>query len=190
MDSKQEQLDEMIATTLRGIIHVPRLKPGSILARPDFWVRSKLVTPNWRTQYPNRIFVDGFFRACHWNSWRVFSSQLERGLSLWHGYACYGGSWTEHSWCMLEGCIVETTSADFRIYFGAELKPDELKMFAERWADLDFTALESSLQERLKVCTMVDGYRACVPYESAEYAHSIGRERDWKTREIKEGLGR
>src|SRR2546428_7338099 len=99
MDAAQEKLADEIASTLRGIVYVPRLNVGSLLARREFWQRCKLLNPNWRDQYPNLIFVDGFLGTCQWNSWRVFCEHREEGLSLWLGYACYGLGWSEHSWC-------------------------------------------------------------------------------------------
>jgi hypothetical protein len=184
MQTAETTLAQEIAATLRGIVHVPRQNPGSLVARREFWQRCRLLNPDWRSCSPRRIFVDGFHGACHWNAWKVYTDALEPGLSLWMGYALHGGSWTEHSWCMLGDRIVETTWP-FRIYFGAELTPEERGVFGGRYGKFDLAA-----RVNVRVMTFVDGFREDILYDANTHADGIGRERDVDTGEIKPGLGR
>lgn len=173
-----------VAKALRSVIEVRQPDAQSLLTNPAFWDRCRLLPPDALTQVRGRIFVDGFAGCCHWNSWKVYTQAIENGLSLWLGYAFYDGVWTSHCWCMLQGRIVETTWA-FRIYFGAELSDGECDSVAQKYGKDD------PLQKGFaNVYTIRGGHRMVVPYDAESFANSIGRERDWKTLAVKEGLGR
>lgn len=178
-------LAQEIVTTLRDMIGVSLPQPESLLSRKKFWSRCQLVTPNWTNfAITSRIYVDGFVGACCWNSWKVYNSGIEEGLSLWLGFAHRWGRWTEHAWCMLDQRIVETT-APYLAYYGAELDEQEREYFSKY-----ISVSNPALQKIVRVATMIEGHRTHVTYDPAIYADTIGRERDPVTREIKEGLGR
>jgi hypothetical protein len=180
-------LVERIAATLRALVEVHPLEPDSLVARPGFWERCQTVVPGHESGDPSkrRVFVDGFRGAPQWNSLKVYRDALEPGLSLWCGYALYGGAWYHHAWCMLGQRIVETT-VGWPLYYGAALLPDELEYFAARYGELD-----PNSRKRQTVETCKDGLRTYVwGDELRAFSETIGRERDWKTGEIKEGLGR
>ena len=181
MEEPQEVLAEGIAKTLRGMVSVPVLQPDSQLASSSFLARCRRID----SRIHKLIFVDGFLGFCHANSWKVFSDAIEDGLSLWLGFTCSHARWVEHAWCMLGDRIIETTYPRV-IYYGAELNEFERHIFAERHSK----QLEKAVQKRFPVVTLVDGRRNDVKYDPLEYEHSIGRERDPVTREIKPGLGR
>jgi hypothetical protein len=178
------ELSEEIAVTLRNIVHVPRLTRHALPARPGFWQRCKLVTPYWREREIPRVFVDGFATACYWNSWKVYTDAIEAGLTVWAGYALSQAHWYGHAWCMLGERIVETTSP-YYAYYGAQLNDEELAILDRHQREHDLLALQ-----KLKVVTFIDGRRQYVDYDPAEYAQTIGRERDPITRAVRPGLGR
>ena len=180
-------LVEEIATTLRALVEISPFEPDGIVARPGFWDRCQTIVPGRESDDPSkrRIFVDGFRGACRWNALKVYREAIEPGLSLWCGYALYGRTWYDHSWCMLGPRIVETT-VPFRIYYGAALLPDELEYFMVRYGKLD-----QNSRKREMVATCRDGHRAEVWGDDVKaFTETIGRERDWKTGVLKEGLGR
>lgn len=179
-------LAEKIAATLRALIQVSPLEPDSLVARPGFWERCQTIVPSHESDASKRrIFVDGFRGACQWNSLKVYREALEPGLTLWCGYAFYGGAWYHHAWCMLRQRIVETT-IPWCLYYGAALLPDELEYFTTRYGELDPTS-----RKRKAVATCKDGLRTDVWGDDCKaFSETIGRERDWKTGEIKDGLGR
>jgi len=184
MSVTNDNLSDEIDRTLRSLIHVPRLNRGGFISRPGFWDRCCLVTPNWRDQFNHWIFVDGFENASKWNAWKVFTDSLEDGLSLWLGYALFRGSWKEHAWCMLGDRIVEST-LPFRIYYGAELTGNERELFGKEYGGFDLVSRTNT-----KVFTIADCFRELVPFDPKLHGASIGRERDFKTGMIKDGLGR
>jgi hypothetical protein len=181
-------LAERIAQTLRTLIEVRPSEPDPVVARPGFWERCQPIAlgrGGLGAFLRQRIFVDGFRGACQWNSLKVYRDALEPGLSLWCGYALYGGAWYHHAWCMLDQRIVETT-VPFQIYHGAALSTEEVELFAAQYADLP---LDSRKREMVATCK--GGVRADVWGEDVKaFAETIGRERDWQTGQLKNGLGR
>jgi len=92
----------------------------------------------------NRRWVDGYFGQCNWNTAVVIlrSAQMQpngdlsaalqqsnlkvyRGYGYFLGGGVYPGGWCEHTWCMDDDCLIETTGP-FSAYFGAELNEQEL----------------------------------------------------------------
>lgn len=71
------------------------------------------------------------------------------------------------------------------MYFGAELNADERDLLKRRYESWD--PLQSGYQH---VCTIRNGCRTVVPYDPNVFAGTIGREREWKTGYVIEGLGR
>jgi hypothetical protein len=180
----KEQLEVEIANTLRAIVYVPPLPAGILMANEEFWNRCQLITPNWRHQRPDAIFVDGFVGGCKWNSNKVFTDALKPGLRIFQGYAFGLGSWAEHCWCMLGNRIVESTG-DYDVYYGAELNAQERQWFQEGAAAYNPLAVENP-----EIWTLdIGGSRIHVPYKAERDAASIGRERHWRDRKLKEGLG-
>jgi hypothetical protein len=182
MDEAPSLLADEIAHTQRGLIQVPRMYRGSLIANASFWPRCRRVDIDYGRKI---ILVDGFVGCCHSNSWKVFSDALEPGLSLWLGYALSLDRWVEHAWCMLGKRIVESTFSR-EIYFGAELTTNEREEFGRR-----LSRPKDRSRDFLRVATFVNGERTFVDYDAAmEYHHTIGRERDPATGQIMEGLGR
>jgi len=180
-----DSLVREIATALQKIIHVQRLSAGSLIDRREFWQRCRNITPHWREPPIDRIFVDGFVGKCKSNSWKVYSDAIEEGLSLWSGYAFHGGTWWEHSWCMLGNRIIETTGY-FWIYYGAEHTAEEREIFGKRYRN----CYPPPSANNVRIYTFVNGFREAIPYDAEMHAIGFGRERDSVTGEIKEGLGR
>jgi hypothetical protein len=179
------QLAERITATLRAFIEVRPFEPDSLVARPGFWARCQLIGPPNSGTLRSRIFVDGFRGACQWNSLKVYQDALEPGLSLWCGFALYGAVWNNHAWCMLGPRIIETTVC-WNAYYGAALLPDELEYFAARYGELAADSLKRRVVATCKYCGRLDVWDD----NAKAFAETIGRERDWKTGELKEGLGR
>jgi hypothetical protein len=173
-----------IVETLQSVIYVQPPRAGSLLERPEFLARCRLMTPNWREQPIDRLFVDGFVGKCYSNSWKVYRDALEDGLRLCAGYAFARGAWWEHAWCLLGDRIVESTHS-YLIYFGAELTSDECTLIGRR-----FGVSYPPTPDRVRVYTILDGLRRAVPYDPQLHAAGIGRERDTATGDIVEGLGR
>lgn len=175
-----------IATKLRSFVEVRPFDAGSLVARPEFWSRCRLMKPKKRPDTPrdNRIYVDGFAGACHWNSLQVHKNSTESGLGLWSGFALHGGTWYAHSWCMIEEQIVEST-APFQLYFGARLTPDEVEHFQNEYGTL---SLDSP--KRKCVITTRGGCRQHVWEDLNALSRTIGRQRDWETGEVLDGLRR
>lgn len=185
MTADTDRLARDIEKALRSLTEIPRLNPNGFIARPGFFERCRPLKPGWDERAPNaRIYVDGFYGACRWNSWKVYTNALEDGLTLWLGFASWDARWTEHCWCMLGDRIVESTSS-FHTYFGAQLNPDECKEFGNKFGTSDLMS-----RATLEVCTMQNGRRKVVPYDKTIYKESIGRERNPDTGAIKKGLGR
>ena len=181
-----DELCAKITRNLRDSIEVRVPKAHVVLSDPDFWGRSHLLTPNPIEDLRSRVFVDGFAKCCHWNSWKVYTDAIEPGLTFWAGFAFCGASWTHHEWCMLGNRIIETT-VPYNSYYGAEIQKREFEIINQRFANVDLTQY---VDPEVGVWTFLDERRQCVPYDPAVYAKTIGRERDPKTSELKEGLGR
>jgi hypothetical protein len=130
--------------------------------------------------------VDGFDGSCHWNSWKVYKNAIEPGLSFWAGFAFGRGAWFHHEWCMLGSRIVETP-APYTLYYGAEIQQREIDIITEKFDKVDLTKY---VDPRVGVWTIANKRRQLVPYDPDFYGQTIGRERDPKTSELKEGLGR
>lgn len=172
-----------IASTLRSLIPVPTPDPNGLFVRHNIWQRCQRIAPDAQERWLDPIYVDGIAGECRWNSWQVFDMQLEQGLTLWMGYAFFADRWVEHSWCMLDGRIVEST-APFRIYYGAQLVAKEIDVVSKERNQCDFTE-----RDGMRVWTTTDRGREDVPFKSDPYAATIGRERDKQGRLV-DGLGR
>lgn len=177
---------EKIVDTLRSAIEVQPSDPIDLVAQPQFWNRCRKVIPGKVSDGPekSRIFVDGFAGACRWNSLQVYTQAAEDGLSIWYGYALYGGTWYLHAWCMLSDRIVESTTP-FQLYFGAALTAQECDFFMEHYGKLP-----SDSPKRACVITIKDGSRKHVTENVISLAQTIGQERDWRTGAVLQGLGR
>lgn len=68
---------------------------------------------------PDRVcLVPGAPCDCHRNVRNLLLSGMIQ--EAWCGYALPpSGEWTEHSWGIADGCIVETTDVGWTTYFGA-----------------------------------------------------------------------
>jgi hypothetical protein len=188
MAKTKDQLAAEIATTLRGIIHVPPLEGNILMAHPDFWDRCTLINPNWRAEptapaAKTRIYVDGHMGGCKFNAWNVFNSGLEEGIRLYQGYAFAYGSWAEHAWCMLGSRIIETTG-EFTIYYGAELTSEE-RAFMKIGCDAYEPLAHSD-----EFWTVHSGDRVRGKYHEDNGAEAMFRERHPMSRELLDGLGR
>lgn len=182
-DIGYEQLGDRIAAELRRVVRVQKPARSAIVAQPGFWDRCRPVTPDWQHGI-DRIYVDGFARTCYWNCLKVYDDALEENLTISCGYALWQGEWYGHAWCMLGPRIIETT-VPFRAYYGAILNSNEVAVLRQQHQKHELLT-----NTKLKVVTMLNGRRDVVGYDPTIYAHTIGRERDPKTNEIKPGLGR
>jgi hypothetical protein len=90
-----------------------------------------LIAKNGRTfQIVGKAFHEMEAHQCHRNSSKLF--MRKKVDSIGTGYALNRrGSWTQHSWGLKGGKIVETTYPNFMIYYGTVLKGNEAKAFAK-----------------------------------------------------------
>lgn len=73
--------------------------------------------------------VKGRSRDCHGNSARMYLR--DRRHTIWTGWAeSADGVWRQHSWCELDGRIIETTEPR-TMYYGFKLTPAESDIFVK-----------------------------------------------------------
>jgi len=107
-----------------------------------FWERCNSVGED-------RRWVDGYFGQCNWNTAVVVlrsagmqpngdlqAAVQQSNLKVYRGYGYFlggggmAGGWCEHTWCMEDNCVIETTGP-FAAYFGAELNEQELAHYIQ-----------------------------------------------------------
>lgn len=143
VESVQVKLDSLTTGMEERVM--AKLKPDYIERfGKAFWDRCKEeVTDNVQ-------LVDGYAAQCNWNTSVVARRSVgnqpnnanlkavlaETNLKIYRGYAYhadtpqYPGGWYEHTWCMDNQGIIETTAA-FLKYYGAALNKEELNHYAE-----------------------------------------------------------
>ncbi len=114
---------KLLAVGGEAVVFPPSLPPSSVFPFERI-VRDGQV---WRLRWAR---IPGRPSGCHENSaaewWRSRGrAQIVTGWAL----TSDDGLWRQHSWCMRDGRILETTSASWSAYFGAVLTGREAFMF-------------------------------------------------------------
>lgn len=174
-----------LCQTLQGLIDVQKPASDSLLRRPAFLARCRLVTPDWNARRMSRIFVDGFVGKCYSNSCQVYRNGSEEDLALWVGYALARGQWWEHAWCMIDDLIIESTHP-FDAYYGSDLSTEEREWLLQNHR----FAYPTMHSKNVRIYTYEDGVRHAVPYQPDIHSAGIGRERDPISGKLRVGLGR
>lgn len=143
----------------------------------QFWQRASWI------ETPERAYVDGYNGQCNWNTAMAVVREAGGGSfqevnleqvhlasprRVYRGYAFSPQigplvtGWCEHTWCMDEEKLIETTGP-FVAYFGAELNAGELAHFCAGVINHLPTPNEVELG-----WTVIDGVRQFVPAEHVQ----------------------
>lgn len=158
VESVRTQLDEISRDLLKG----EQVQP--VPANPDISYLLELGEGLWKraknVESDSRIYVDGYWGQCHWNSAMtavrypggmmpnrkdIEKQIIESPLRIFRGFAYFFSNdglengWAMHGWCMEGKTILETTGP-MSAYFGAELNDSERRLYAKLVSGHDPTA--------------------------------------------------
>jgi hypothetical protein len=132
---QQRFLQQKYATTLQNQPRATELRKvlldhgGEEVSFPAIEEDLLLLLTRGELLSPKVIQVrEGARGQCHFNSCAEWFS--DEGLSITTGYVLDGAIWRQHSWCVNDDVLVETTFVR-EMYFGALLTHEEALTFVE-----------------------------------------------------------